>query len=99
MKTVNEVRGVPGYNCQASVDADTGLIVAAEAVTDANDFAQFSRQHAQVEETLGTEQERTYVADSGYHSLDQLNYVDKNKIDAVIDDPTPAMLAPCHHPG
>jgi len=86
MKTVNGARGVPGYNGQASVDAESGLIVAAEGVTDANDANQFSRQHAQAEENLGQDSERAYVADSGYHSLEQLEYAKNNEVDAVIDD-------------
>ncbi len=94
MKKVNAGRGVPAYNGQASVDAETGLIVAAEAVTDANDGAQFSRQHAQVEETLGEDESRTYVADAGYHSLDQLKYADDNRVDAVIDDRRPDHRSP-----
>lgn len=85
-KKVNGVRGVPGYNGQASVDAESGLIVAAEAIAGGNDAGQFSVQHAQVEQTLGSDENRQYVADAGYHSLAELEYVDQNKVDAVIAD-------------
>jgi transposase len=94
MKKVNGCRGTPGYNGQVSVDAESGLIVAAEAVSDANDIAQFSRQHAQAEETLGADKERTYVADSGYHSLAQLSYVQEKGVAAVIADPRPDRRSP-----
>ena len=94
MKKVNAGHGVPGYNGQASVDAESGLIVAAEAVTDANDTAQFSRQHAQAEGNLGQDPERSYVADSGYHSLEQLEYVEDRQVDAVIDDIYPDRRSP-----
>lgn len=94
MKAVNGRRGVPGFNGQISVDAESGLIVAAEAVTDANDSGQFSEQHAKVEDALGKDSVRKYVTDSGYHSLDQLQYADKNGIDAVIDDPRPDHRSP-----
>ena len=86
-KKVNGVRGAPGYKGQASVDADSGLIVAAEAVAAANDAGQFSVQHAKVEKTLGVDKQRKYVADAGYHSLDELEYVQDNNVDAVIADP------------
>lgn len=70
MKKVNGARGVPGYNGQASVDAESGLIVAAETVEQANDYGQFSEQHAQVEENIGADSDRQYVADAGYHTLE-----------------------------
>jgi transposase len=94
MKNVNGARGVPGYSGQVSVDAESGLIVAAEAVTDANDSNQFCRQHAKVEDTLGEDTDRTYVADSGYHTLDQLEYIDDNRVDATIDDPQSSRRSP-----
>ena len=87
MKKVNGARGVPGYSGQASVDAASGLIVAADAASAANDTGQFSAQHAQVEQTLGTDGQRQYVADAGYHSLDELEYIEQNHVDAVIADP------------
>lgn len=86
MKKVNGVRGEPGYNGQASVDAESGLIVAAEVVPACNDAGQFSAQHAKVEGTLGESAERQYVADAGYSSLGELDYVDHNGVDAVIAD-------------
>lgn len=74
----------PGYNTQLSVDTKTQLIVAAEVVQDRNDEKQFSRQHKKVEENLGQSVNREYVADGGYKSLEQLEYIAENKIEAYV---------------
>jgi transposase len=91
-RNMNQVNGrpaAPAYNAQLSVDAETQLIVAAEVSDAPNDRNEFSRQHADVEENLGSDPERQYTTDAGYHSLKQLEYVDGQKVDAVIADPRP----------
>jgi transposase len=91
-RNMNQVNGhptAPAYNGQLSVDADTQLIVAADVTDAPNDRKEFSGQHAQVEDNLGTDPDRQYTADAGYHSLEQLEYVEQNKVDAVIADPRP----------
>ncbi len=90
MRMVNgKSGGVPGYNAQLSVDTKTQLIVAAEVINERTDQKQFSKQHRQVEENLDIDSDREYVADAGYHSLDQLAYIEENGVDAVIADPRP----------
>ncbi len=89
MKQVNGQTTAPAYNAQLSVDAETQLIVAAQVSDAPNDRGEFSKQHAQVEENLGADPRRQYTADAGYHSLEQLEYVHEQKVDAVIADPRP----------
>lgn len=84
MPKVNGGLSLPGYNAQISVDTNTQLIVAADVVQDRNDQRQFQHQHQKVEQTLGQSPERSYVADAGYHSLEQLAYVDSHHVQAVL---------------
>lgn len=89
MNKVNGKRAAPAYNAQVSVDTASGLIVG-QTVTDApTDQQQFSEQHQTVEATLSDDPDRQYVADAGYNSLDQLEYIDHNEVDAVVADPRP----------
>jgi len=89
MRHVNGKQTLPAYNPQVSTDSKTQLIVANDVVCDRNDFQQFSAQHQAVEENLGSDKDRQFDLDSGYHSLEQLEYAIQNQIDAVIADPTP----------
>ena len=89
MNPVNGRPSIPAYNTQVSVDTRTQLIVAADVCDERTDQKQFSEQHQQAERNLGPDAERQYVADAGYHSLDQLAYVEEQHIDAVIADPRP----------
>ena len=93
MKQVNGRPAAPAYNAQLSVDADSQLIVAAEVTDQPNDRGQFSKQHAQVEKNLGADPHRQYTADAGYHSLEQLEYVDQQKVDIVMAEPRPESRA------
>jgi transposase len=79
----------PSYNAQIAVDNETRLIIANDTTDDPNDQNQFSSVHQKVEENIPEDAERTYTCDSGYHSLDQLEYIEENHIDATIADPTP----------
>lgn len=89
MRHANGKQTLPAYNAQASVDSKTELIVAADVVQDRADFAQFSLQHQAIEDNLGKDPERKHTADAGYHSLDQLEYIEAHQIDAVVCDPNP----------
>lgn len=89
MQKVNGVRTLPAYNAQAGVDSKSHLIVSIEVVSDRNDRGQFSRQHERIVHMLGSDPDRTYVADAGYHTKEQLDYIHKHQIQAVIADPTP----------
>lgn len=85
---MSKVNG-PGYNAQIAVDNETKLIVANDTTDEPNDQNQFSSVHQKVEKNLPSDTERTYTTDSGYHSLDQLEYIEEHHIDATIADPTP----------
>jgi len=86
---VNGTSRLPAYNAQVVVDAKTHLIIACDAVQDRNDKRQFAAMHQRAEATLGIDPRRTFVADAGYHSLDQLAYIEREQVDAVLADPTP----------
>jgi transposase len=60
-------RKVFGYNAQAVVDADSGMIVAEAVVDDANDSGQLLPMLEQAEVNLGQSAEDT-VADKGYRN-------------------------------
>jgi transposase len=77
----------PSYNGQIAVDCQSRLISSQELVQERNDEKQFSRQHSKIEENLGEDKERKYIADGGYNSLSQTEYVKENQIDAFISDP------------
>jgi hypothetical protein len=89
MRHANGKQTLPGYNAQASVDDQSELIVVADLVQERTDFNQFSTQHQAVENNLGNDPDRQYTADSGYHNIDQLEYIKKHQIDAVLNDPVP----------
>jgi len=61
----------PGYNGQIAVDTDSGLIMAAELVSDQNDTAQLIPMAEQVKEAIG-EVPPVVVADAGYQSPEAL---------------------------
>jgi transposase len=88
MNHVNGKQSAPAYNAQVSVDTKTQLIVAQDVVQDRNDSKQFSRQHQAVEKNVGKDTEREHINDSGYHSLEQLEYIEENQVNATIADPT-----------
>jgi transposase len=89
MRHGNGKSKAPAYNAQLSVDTETQMIVATDVVTERNDFQQFALQLQGIEKNLGADETRKYVADSGYHSLEQLDYIEQKEIDALINDPTP----------
>jgi len=89
MKMADGRRDISAYNCQISVDIKSGLIVSTDVTDEPTDQKQFSKQHKQVEANLGNDGDREYTADAGYHSLEQLEYVEEKKVDAVIAEPRP----------
>ena len=94
MKGVNGKSGAPAYNVQIAVDEPTGLIGAAYLSDEPNDRKEFRKIHQQSEANLGSESQRQYTADSGYHSYEQLEYVQAHQVDAVIAEPKPANRQP-----
>jgi transposase len=89
MNKVNGTQKLPGYNAQVSIDTNTQIIAANDVVQDRNDAHQLKQQHKNVENNLGDDPDREYTMDSGYHSLEQLEYVEKNQIKAIIADKSP----------
>lgn len=84
MSTING----PGYNAQIAVDNETKLIIVNDTTDEPNDQNQFSSVHQKVENNIPSDTKRTYTTDSGYHSLDQLEYIEEHDVDATIADPT-----------
>lgn len=71
-------RGVKMYhNCQITVDEKNGLIVNADVIGKDNDANQLSVQTKQAQEILG-KPPKTICADSGYHSLNDLEKLDSS---------------------
>ncbi|MCU7522551.1 MAG: IS1182 family transposase [Ignavibacteria bacterium] len=77
----------PGYNAQITVDSKTQFIVSCSLTQDRNDQRQFSLMHEMTEETLGSNKNRVYGADSGYNTFDQLEYMSINEVNAYVRDP------------
>ena len=74
----------PGYNCQSAV-TESGIIVAAEAVTDANDRNQLKPVIEQTElNTQGKVKE--VAADCGYGSYANYEYLEQREIDGYVPD-------------
>jgi transposase len=84
MKMSNGKASAPGYNGQLGVDVKSHIIVNADLNDAPNDSGQFLNQHKQVEENLGEDKDRKYTADSGYNSLDELEKIEKLKIDVIM---------------
>jgi transposase len=87
-RSMKQVDG-PGYNAQLAVDSQSNIIVANEANDQPHDRYQFSNMHQKSEENLPPDSNRAYTADAGYHSLDQLEYIEDNQINALIADQKP----------
>jgi len=79
----------PAYNGQLAVDDGHNFIVANDVNDAPNDQNEFAAMHQKTEENLPKDKDRHYTADSGYHSLEQLEYIEENKIDALIADRKP----------
>jgi transposase len=71
------------YNAQAGVDCDSQIIVSADVTQDANDKQQLLPMVEQIEENLGEIPDRV-LADSGYFSTDNVEYVDGNFMEPFI---------------
>jgi hypothetical protein len=74
---------VQAYNCQAAVDVDSQVIVAADVTQQANDKKQVEPVIEQVKSNAGKKPERA-SADSGYFSEKNVEYLDGEEIDAYV---------------
>lgn len=72
-----------GYNVQSVIDDEHGLIVQAEAVTDANDARQFARQIDQANELLDKTC-KVACADAGYADTAELEKIDQQGIKVIV---------------
>lgn len=79
----------PGYNAQLAVDSQSNIIVSNETNDHPHDRYQFSNMHQKTEENLPPDSHRAYTADAGYHSLDQLEYIEDNQVNGLIADQKP----------
>ena len=89
------------YNAQAGVDCDSQIIVSVDVTQEANDKHQLVPLIEQIEENLGEIPDRV-LTDSGYFSIDNVEYVDGNFMEPFIcrdrtkhsEDPQPAPRGP-----
>jgi len=71
------------YNCQAAVDEQEGVIVAAEITSEANDKKQMLPMLEKIEETVEKKPEKA-VMDAGYYSQDNLEKAEKMETDCYV---------------
>ncbi len=72
------------YNCQSAV-TEEGIIIAADAVTQANDHNQLQPMIEQSESNSNEKVEES-TADSGYGSFENYEYLDEKGIDGYVPD-------------
>jgi transposase len=87
-RSMKQVDGA-GYNAQLAVDTQSHIIVSNEVNDEPHDRYQFNNMHQKTEENLPVDPNRAYTADAGYHSLDQLEYIEDNQINGLIADQKP----------
>jgi transposase len=75
----------PSYNCQVAVDEKEQIIVAADVVDEENDLHQIEPMIENVKETLGYKP-TIVLADAGYFSYDNVEFLLNEEIDAYIPD-------------
>ena len=83
MKTGNNNKQM-GYNCQAVVDEQSGLIVAQDVTNDENDTDMLVPMIEKVEETTGRQADET-VADAGYYSPKQSLQTEEKGIEVLVN--------------
>jgi transposase len=72
-----------GYNCQAAVDCDSGIVVAIDVTQCSADRPSLAPMVKEVVKNLG-EIPETVVADTGYDSTEGLEACDKMEVDAIV---------------
>ena len=84
------------YNSQLCVDEEEQFIVANDVTQNANDKGQLVGMVEQCQENLGCPIDEL-KADSGYHSIDNLEELSQRQIDGYIDDPNKGKLGNEEH--
>lgn len=74
---------IQGYNAQATVDAETHIIVAADLTNQAADTTHLPEQVKQVRHNTNRNP-KALVADAGYYSADNLDLLSEQEIEALI---------------
>jgi transposase len=72
------------YNCQAAVDNQAQVIVAAQVTQKANDKQQVKPLIEQLKANLGQAKPRVISADAGYFSEDNVKYLENEKIEPYV---------------
>jgi transposase len=72
------------YNCQAAVDNQAQVIVAAQVTQKANDKQQVKPLIEQLKANLGQAKPRVISADAGYFGEDNVKYLENEKIDPYV---------------
>ena len=74
---------VQAYNCQASVDGETQIIVAQDAVQDENDKKQLDPMAKKTVKNLGGKPE-ALLADAGYCSEEELQTMERRELNGIV---------------
>jgi transposase len=82
----------PAYNCQASVDIESGLIVGADVSCSPADTYELVPQLEQVEQVTGVIPQRV-LADNGYYAAENLVELERRGIEGYIPDQGQALEA------
>lgn len=72
------------YNCQAAVDSQAQVIVAAQVTQQANDKQQVKPLVEQMKTNLKGEKPRAMSTDTGYYSEDNVKYLEGEQIDPYV---------------
>jgi hypothetical protein len=72
------------YNCQAAVDDQAQVIVAAQVTQKANDKQQVKPLIEQLKTNLGETKPRVVSADAGYFSEDNVKYLESEQIEPYV---------------
>lgn len=74
------------YNCQSAVDNKTNIIVSGEVETSPADSNELKAQVETIEQTLEIKP-KELLADSGYYSVNNLIYLEENRIKGYLPHP------------
>lgn len=77
----------PAYNCQTAVDEKRKVIIAAEAFSEAGDVNLLPKVTEAAIDNSGSKPEKV-VSDCGYHSTENIEYLESKEIDGYIPDTT-----------